>query len=110
MVEVGYQLEMDYFECCHKLKWIVDLINRGGLTMMRYSVSDTAEYDDYINGEKIVTEETGKAMKNIFKDVQEGKCAKDWLLENRVGRTCFNAKSRWDRNMRLKRLDLNLEA
>lgn len=69
-----------------------DLINRGGLNMMRYSISDTAEYGDYITGEKIITDDTRKSMKNILKDVQEGKFAREWLLENQAGRTYFNAK------------------
>lgn len=92
LVDAGYQPEMAYFECCHEMKLIVDLINRGGLSMMRYSVSDTAEYGDYITGEKIITDETRKAMKNVLKDVQEGRFAKEWLLENKSGRTYFNAK------------------
>lgn len=92
LVDAGYQPEMAYFECCHEMKLIVDLINRGGLNMMRYSVSDTAEYGDYITGEKIITEDTRKTMKNILKDVQEGRFAKEWLLENQAGRTYFNTK------------------
>lgn len=110
LVEAGYQPEMAYFECCHEMKLIVDLINRGGLTMMRYSVSDTAEYGDYITGEKIITDETRKAMKGILKDVQEGKFAKDWLLENQAGEPTSMRKSRLNQNMRLKRLGQNLEA
>lgn len=96
LVEAGYQPEMAYFECCHEMKLIVDLINRGGLNMMRYSVSDTAEYGDYITGEKIITDDTRKAMKGILKDVQEGKFAREWLLENQAGRTYFNAKKQME--------------
>lgn len=92
LVDAGYQPEMAYFECCHEMKLIVDLINSGGLSMMRYSISDTAEYGDYITGEKIITDETRASMKKVLKDVQEGKFAKEWLLENQSGRTYFNSK------------------
>ena len=108
LVEAGYQPEMAYFECCHEMKLIVDLINRGGLTMMRYSVSDTAEYGDYITGEKIITDETRKAMKGILKDVQEGKFAKDWLLENQSGRTYFNAKKQMESEHEIERVGAEL--
>ncbi|WP_186429047.1 ketol-acid reductoisomerase [Clostridium sp. BSD9I1] len=91
LVEAGYQPEMAYFECCHEMKLIVDLINQGGLNMMRYSISDTAEYGDYIAGPRVVTEEAKKAMKGILTDIQNGTFAKNWLLENQVGRPFFNA-------------------
>lgn len=91
LVEAGYQPEMAYFECCHEMKLIVDLINQGGLNFMRYSISDTAEYGDYIAGPRVVTEEAKKAMKGILTDIQNGTFAKNWLLENQVGRPFFNA-------------------
>ena len=94
LVEAGYQPEMAYFECCHEMKLIVDLINEGGLNMMRYSISDTAEYGDYITGDKIITAETKKAMKNVLTDIQKGVFARDWLLENQVGKPFFNATKR----------------
>ena len=94
LVEAGYQPEMAYFECCHEMKLIVDMINQGGFKYMRYSISDTAEYGDYITGPKIVTDETKKAMKNVLKDIQEGTFARNWLLENQVGRPYFNAMKR----------------
>lgn len=94
LVAAGYQPEMAYFECCHEMKLIVDLINQGGFAYMRYSISDTAEYGDYITGDKIITDESKKAMKNVLKDIQEGTFARNWLLENRVGRPYFNAKKR----------------
>lgn len=102
LVEAGYQPEIAYFECCHELKLIVDLINSGGLAMMRYSISDTAEYGDYITGEKIVTEDTRKAMKGVLRDIQEGKFARDWILENRVNRPYFNAKRRIEAETKLE--------
>jgi ketol-acid reductoisomerase len=94
LVEAGYQPEMAYFECCHEMKLIVDLINQGGLSYMRYSISDTAEYGDYITGDKIITEESKAAMKDVLKDIQEGVFARNWLLENQVKRPYFNAKRR----------------
>lgn len=94
LVEAGYQPEMAYFECCHEMKLIVDLINQGGLSMMRYSISDTAEYGDYITGDKIITEDTKKAMKGVLKDIQNGTFAKNWLLENQIGRPYFNASKK----------------
>lgn len=94
LVEAGYQPEMAYFECCHEMKLIVDMINQGGFKYMRYSISDTAEYGDYITGSKIITEDTKKAMKDVLKDIQEGTFARNWLLENQVGRPYFNAMKR----------------
>ncbi|MGE4584993.1 MAG: ketol-acid reductoisomerase [Sphaerochaeta sp.] len=94
LVEAGYQPEMAYFECCHEMKLIVDLINQGGLSYMRYSISDTAEYGDYITGSKIITDDTKQAMKGVLKDIQEGTFARNWLLENQVNRPYFNAKKR----------------
>ncbi|MDC7236480.1 MAG: ketol-acid reductoisomerase [Sphaerochaetaceae bacterium] len=94
LVEAGYQPEMAYFECCHEMKLIVDLINQGGLSYMRYSISDTAEYGDYITGDKIITDESKAAMKGVLKDIQEGVFARNWLVENQVKRPYFNAKRR----------------
>ena len=94
LVEAGYQPEMAYFECCHEMKLIVDLINQGGLSYMRYSISDTAEYGDYITQDKIITDDTRKAMRDILTDIQEGAFARNWLLENQVNRPYFNAKKR----------------
>ncbi|SMC18843.1 ketol-acid reductoisomerase [Clostridium acidisoli DSM 12555] len=108
LVEAGYQPEMAYFECCHEMKLIVDLINQGGLNMMRYSISDTAEYGDYITGEKIVTDETKKAMKGVLKDIQDGIFAKNWLLENQVGRPYFNAKKNREKDQQLETVGAEL--
>lgn len=94
LVEAGYQPEMAYFECLHEMKLIVDLINQGGLSFMRYSISDTAEYGDYITGDKIITDETKKAMKGVLTDIQNGTFARNWLLENKVNRPYFNATKR----------------
>lgn len=94
LVEAGYQPESAYFECMHEMKLIVDLINQGGLGMMRYSISDTAEYGDYVTGSRIITEETKKEMKKVLTEIQNGTFAKNWLLENQVGRPYFNSMRR----------------
>ena len=91
LVEAGYAPENAYFECIHEMKLIVDLIYESGFAGMRYSISNTAEYGDYITGPKIVTEETKKAMKKVLSDIQDGSFAKEWLLENAIGTPHFNA-------------------
>ena len=94
LVEAGYKPEMAYFECLHEMKLIVDLVNKGGLSFMRYSISDTAEYGDYTAGSKIITEDTKKAMKNVLTDIQQGKFARNWILENQANRPYFNSVKR----------------
>jgi ketol-acid reductoisomerase len=94
LVAAGYQPEMAYFECCHEMKLIVDLINQGGLSYMRYSISDTAEYGDYVTGSRIITDETKKEMGKVLAEIQNGTFARNWLLENQVKRPFFNAKRR----------------
>lgn len=91
LVEAGYAPENAYFECIHEMKLIVDLIYESGFAGMRYSISNTAEYGDYITGPKVVTEETKKAMKKVLSDIQDGSFAKEWLLENEVGCPHFSA-------------------
>ena len=91
LVEAGYAPENAYFECIHEMKLIVDLIFESGFAGMRYSISNTAEFGDYITGPKIITEDTKKAMKQILTDIQDGTFAKNWLLENQVGAPHFNA-------------------
>ncbi len=91
LVEAGYQPEIAYFECLHELKLIVDLIYQGGLSYMRYSVSDTAEYGDLTRGPRIVSEQTRKVMKDILREIQSGSFAKEWILENKAGRPMFQA-------------------
>ncbi|MBR6755620.1 MAG: ketol-acid reductoisomerase [Peptococcaceae bacterium] len=90
LVEAGYQPESAYFECFHELKLIVDLMYVGGLEYMRYSISDTAEYGDYMSGQRVITAETKKEMKRILDDIQTGVFAKNWILENQAGRPVFN--------------------
>ena len=85
LVEAGYAPEMAYFECLHELKLIVDLIYEGGIANMNYSISNNAEYGEYVSGPRIITEETKKVMKQILKDIQTGEYAKSFILENRAG-------------------------
>src|SRR5207244_3199571 len=87
LVEAGYAPEMAYFECLHEVKLIVDLIYEGGIANMRYSISNTAEYGDYKTGPRLITEETKKEMKRVLADIQGGKFARDWMLENKVNQT-----------------------
>ena len=90
LVEAGYQPEVAYFECLHELKLIVDLMYRGGLNYMRYSVSDTAEHGDYTGGPRIVTDETRKTMRRMLEEIQNGTYARSWIAENERGRPIFN--------------------
>ena len=86
LVEAGYAPEMAYFECVHEMKLIVDLINSGGFAMMRYSISNTAEYGDYMTGRRVITEETRKEMRKVLREIQDGTFASKWISENRAGR------------------------
>jgi ketol-acid reductoisomerase len=91
LVEAGYAPEMAYFECLHEVKLIVDLIYEGGIANMNYSISNTAEYGEYVSGPRIITPETKLAMKAVLEDIQSGKFAKDWVLENRANQSSFKA-------------------
>jgi ketol-acid reductoisomerase len=98
LVNAGYQPEMAYFECMHELKLIVDLFYQGGLSYMRYSISNTAEYGDYTRGKRLITDETRAEMKKILTEIQTGQFARDWILENRAGAPSFKATRRLERN------------
>ena len=91
LVEAGYAPEMAYFECLHEVKLIVDLIYEGGIANMNYSISNTAEYGEYVTGPRIITSETKKEMKRVLEDIQSGKFTRDWMLENKVSQTSFKA-------------------
>lgn len=91
LVEAGYQPEVAYFECLHEMKLIVDLIYEGGIANMRYSISDTAEWGDIATGPRIITDETKKEMKKVLEEIQDGKFAQGWILENKAGRPMYNA-------------------
>jgi ketol-acid reductoisomerase len=94
LVEAGYAPEMAYFECLHEVKLIVDLIYEGGIANMNYSISNTAEYGEYVTGPRIVTPDTKAEMKRVLDDIQTGKFARDWMLENKVGQPSFKARRR----------------
>lgn len=94
LTEAGYQPEVAYFECLHELKLIIDLMYEGGMENMRYSISDTAQWGDFVSGPRVVTEESKKAMKAVLKDIQDGEFAKGWILENQANRPVFNAINR----------------
>jgi ketol-acid reductoisomerase len=98
LIEAGYQPEIAYFECLHELKLIVDLMYRGGLQYMRYSISDTAEYGDYTAGARIVTAETKATMRQLLKEIQSGEFAKNWIAENENGCPNFKAMREQDRH------------
>ncbi|WOR14542.1 ketol-acid reductoisomerase [Hyphomonas sp. FCG-A18] len=92
LVEAGYAPEMAYFECLHETKLIVDLIYEGGIANMNYSISNTAEYGEYVSGPRVVTEDSKKAMKAVLEDIQDGTFARNWVLENQAGAPSFHAK------------------
>lgn len=102
LVEAGYAPENAYFECLHEMKLIVDLLYQGGMSMMRYSISDTAEYGDYVVGNRIVTEQTKKEMKKVLSEIQDGTFARNWLTENMVGRPHFNAMRRIEKEHQIE--------
>jgi ketol-acid reductoisomerase len=108
LVEAGYQPEVAYFECMHELKLIVDLMYRGGLNYMRYSVSDTAEHGDYSAGPKIVTEETRYAMSQLLIAIQSGAYAETWIKENNNGRTWFNQQRAQEQKHMIEEVGANL--
>jgi ketol-acid reductoisomerase len=110
LVKAGYQPEAAYFECMHELKLIVDLMYRGGLNYMRYSVSDTAEHGDYTGGPRIVTEETYGAMNQMLTEIQDGTYARKWIEENEKGRPWFNAKRREEQNSEIERVGAELRS
>ena len=108
LVEAGYAPENAYFECIHEMKLIVDLIYESGFQGMRYSISNTAEYGDYITGPKIFTDETKKAMKKILSDIQDGTFAKDWISENQTGCMHFGAMRRREAEHQLEAVGAEL--
>lgn len=110
LVKAGYQPEAAYFECMHELKLIVDLMYRGGLNYMRYSVSDTAEHGDYTGGPRIVTEETYGAMHQMLTEIQDGTYARKWIEENEKGRPWFDAKRQEERNHPIEKVGAELRS
>jgi ketol-acid reductoisomerase len=110
LVDAGYQPEIAYFECMHELKLIVDLMYRGGLNYMRYSVSDTAEHGDYTGGPRVVTDETRKAMKQMLKEIQDGTYAKNWIKENQTGRPWFTKHRKEEQEQLLEKVGAELRS
>jgi ketol-acid reductoisomerase len=108
LVEAGYQPEIAYFECLHELKLIVDLMYEAGIAGMRYSISDTAQFGDMTRGPRIVNDDTKKEMKKILDEIQSGRFAKEWILENRAGRPEFNALARRDSNHLIEQVGAEL--
>jgi ketol-acid reductoisomerase len=110
LVEAGYQPEIAYFECVHELKLIVDLIYRGGLSYMRYSVSDTAEHGDYTGGPRIVTEQTRQTMRALLAEIRDGRYARRWIAEDEAGRPWFTATRRCEQDQPVERVGAALRA
>jgi ketol-acid reductoisomerase len=110
LVKAGYQPEIAYFECMHELKLIVDLMYRGGLNYMRYSVSDTAEHGDYTGGPRLITEETQGEMKKMLAEIQDGTYARKWIAENEAGRPWFNATRRQEQDQPIEKVGAELRA
>lgn len=108
LTEAGYQPEVAYFECLHELKLIVDLMYRGGLNYMRYSVSDTAEVGDYWSGPRVITDAAKEGMKQVLKEVQDGTFAKNWIEENEKGRPNFNETRRKEQDLLLEQVGIKL--
>lgn len=108
LVAAGYQPESAYFEVCHELKLIIDLIYEGGIANMRYSISDTAEYGDIMVGRRLITEETRKEMKQVLKEIQDGTFAKEWILENMAGRPKYKALKKMDANHPIEKVGQEL--
>lgn len=108
LVEAGYQPEVAYFECMHELKLIVDLLYQGGLNFMRYSVSDTAEYGDYVSGPKVINEQSRQAMRQILADIQNGAFAEQWIDENHQGRATFTAMRQQDLDHQIEQVGREL--
>jgi ketol-acid reductoisomerase len=110
LVEAGYQPELAYYECVNELKLIVDLIYEGGLAGMRYSISNTAEYGDYTAGPKIIDEGSRERMREILADIQSGKFARDWVLENQAGGASFLAMRRREAQLPVERIGAELRS
>lgn len=110
LVEAGYKPEVAYFECLHEVKLIVDLMYEGGIHNMRYSISDTAEYGDYVAGKRIINDDVRAEMKKVLTDIQDGTFAYNWLLENKVGRPRYNAAKKEGRNHLIEQVGEDLRS
>jgi len=110
LVEAGYAPEMAYFECLHEVKLIVDLMYEGGMANMRYSISNTAEYGDYVTGQRIITDETKAEMKRVLDDIQSGRFVRDWMLECKAGQPSFKATRRRNAEHQIEEVGERLRA
>jgi ketol-acid reductoisomerase len=110
LVEAGYQPEIAYFECLHELKLIVDLMYRGGLRYMRYSISDTAEYGDYVSGPRVVDSHTRETMRKLLEEIRSGQFARKWIDENETGRKGFQAMRAKERDLQVEQVGEKLRA
>ncbi len=110
LTEAGYSPELAYFECLHELKLIVDLIYQGGISNMRYSISNTAQYGDLTRGPRVVNEETKKEMKRILEEIQSGQFAREWMLENKANRPVFNALTKRGQEHSIEKVGASLRA
>jgi ketol-acid reductoisomerase len=110
LVEAGYAPEMAYFECLHEVKLIVDLIYEGGIANMRYSISNTAEYGDYTRGDRVISPAVKEEMKRILDDIQSGRFARDWVLENNAGQPSFKAMRRAAAEHDIEKVGVRLRA
>lgn len=108
LVKAGYQPESAYFECVHEMKLIIDLVIQGGLSYMRYSISDTAEYGDYSVGDRIITDATKKEMEKVLAEIQDGTFAKNWILENKANRPAFMARRRIEKGHQVEQVGAEL--
>ncbi|MGI6745734.1 MAG: Ketol-acid reductoisomerase [Firmicutes bacterium ADurb.Bin300] len=110
LVEAGYQPESAYFECVHEMKLIIDLVIKGGLSFMRYSISDTAEYGDYMTGDRIITEETKKEMRKVLSEIQSGEFANNWIAEYKAGEPTFRKRREEESNLLVEKVGADLRA
>jgi ketol-acid reductoisomerase len=110
LVEAGYQPESAYFECMHEMKLIVDLMYQGGMSYMRYSISNTAEYGDYVSGPRLIDEHVRNEMRNVLHEIQDGTFAKNWILENQAGQASFKAKRRVNAEHQIETVGKELRA
>jgi ketol-acid reductoisomerase len=108
LVNAGYQPESAYFECIHEMKLIIDLVVKGGLSFMRYSISDTAEYGDYSVGDRIITQTTKDEMKKVLSEIQDGSFAKRWIKENTDGRPTFTARRNAEKELLVEKVGAEL--
>ncbi len=110
LVEAGYQPESAYFECVHEMKLIIDLVIKGGLSFMRYSISDTAEYGDYMTGDRIITDETKKEMHKVLSEIQSGEFANKWISEYKAGEPTFRKRREEEANLLVEKVGADLRA